>query len=142
LLSGFDLLPRRILSDVKCLRCLKRAKASAATRYAKCLGAGRERPSGLASQPVDFFGTGPRIPMIAVSPYSTGGHISHVYNEHSSVVKFIERNWKLDTKLTSRSRDNLPNPHMDDENPYVRTNMPAIGELFDLFHFADGDDRG
>jgi hypothetical protein len=24
LLSGFDLLPRRILSDVKCLRCLKR----------------------------------------------------------------------------------------------------------------------
>ena len=37
--------------------------------------------------------------MIAVSPYSTGGHISHVYNEHSSVVKFIERNWKLETKL-------------------------------------------
>jgi hypothetical protein len=24
---------------------------------------------------VDFFGTGPRIPMIAVSPFSTGGHI-------------------------------------------------------------------
>ena len=93
-------------------------------------------------QPVDFFGTGPRIPMIAVSPYSTGGHISHVYNEHSSVVKFIERNWKLDTKLTSRSRDNLPNPYMDDENPYVPTNMPAIGDLFDLFHFGDGDDRG
>ena len=96
-------------------------------------------------QPVDFFGTGPRIPMIAVSPYSTGGHISHVYNEHSSVVKFIERNWKLHTKLTSRSRDNLPNPHMDDENPYVPTNMPAIGDLFDLFHFGAGDgddDRG
>jgi phospholipase C len=87
-------------------------------------------------QPVDFFGTGPRIPMIAVSPYSTGGHISHVYNEHSSVVKFIERNWKLHTKLTSRSRDNLPNPHMDDDNPYVPTNMPAIGDLFDLFHFG------
>jgi phospholipase C len=61
-------------------------------------------------------------------------------------VKFIERNWKLDTKLTSRSRDNLPNPRMDDENPYVPTNMPAIGDLFDLFHFGDrdrnGDDRG
>jgi phospholipase C len=93
-------------------------------------------------QPVDFFGTGPRIPMIAVSPFSTGGHISHVYNEHSSVVKFIERNWKLDTTLTSRSRDNLPNPRMDDENPYVPTNMPATGDLFDLFRFGDGDDRG
>src|SRR5262249_35570104 len=30
-------------------------------------------------QPVDFFGTGPRIPMIAVSPFSTGGRVSHVY---------------------------------------------------------------
>jgi len=92
-------------------------------------------------QPVDFFGTGPRIPMIAVSPFSTGGHISHVYNEHSSFVKFIERNWLLDTKLSDRSRDNLPNPRLDDDNPYVPRNMPAIGDLFDLFHF-DGDHDG
>jgi phospholipase C len=27
-------------------------------------------------QPVDFFGTGPRIPMIAVSPFSRGGHVT------------------------------------------------------------------
>jgi len=78
-------------------------------------------------QPVDFFGTGPRIPMIAVSPFSRGGHISHVYNEHSSFVKFVERNWHLG-KLTQRSRDNLPNPRVDDENPYVPVNMPAIGD--------------
>ena len=60
-------------------------------------------------QPVDFFGTGPRIPMIAVSPFSTGGHITHSYTEHSSFVKFVERNWSLGT-LSARSRDNLPNP--------------------------------
>ena len=30
-------------------------------------------------QPIDFFGDGPRIPMIVVSKYSTGGHISHTY---------------------------------------------------------------
>jgi len=87
-------------------------------------------------QPVDFFGTGPRIPMIAVSPFSTGGHISHVYNEHSSVVKFIERNWKLEGTLSERSRDNLPNPRQDPNNPYVPRNMPAIGDLFDLFDFG------
>jgi phospholipase C len=87
-------------------------------------------------QPVDFFGTGPRIPMIAVSPFSTGGHISHVYNEHSSVVKFIERNWKLEGTLSGRSRDNLPNPVPDPNNPYVPGNMPAIGDLFDLFDFG------
>ena len=88
-------------------------------------------------EPVDFFGTGPRIPMIAVSPFSTGGHISHVYAEHSSFVKFVERNSKLDTTLTDRSRDNLPNPEQDGEgdHAYVPRNMPAIGDLFDMFHF-------
>src|SRR5712671_6845847 len=90
-------------------------------------------------QPVDFFGTGPRIPMIAVSPFSTGGHVVHSYTEHSSFVKFVERNWHLG-KLTARSRDNLPNPKMDNDNPYVPTNMPAIGDLFDMFNFGDRDD--
>src|ERR1700720_4309948 len=85
-------------------------------------------------QPVDFFGTGPRIPMIAVSPFSTGGHISHVYAERSSFVKFVERNWILDTKLSDRSRDNLANPRQEDDS-YVPRNMPAIGDLFDLFNF-------
>jgi phospholipase C len=89
-------------------------------------------------QPVDFFGTGPRIPMIAVSNFSRGGHISHVYSEHSSFVKFIERNWMLNIKLSARSRDNLPNPQADDDNPYVPSNMPAIGDLFDLFNFDQG----
>jgi phospholipase C len=84
---------------------------------------------------VDFFGTGPRIPLIAVSPFSTGGHVSHVYGEHSSFVKFIERNWKLPEALSERSRDNLPNPIQNDNNPYVPKNMPAIGDLFDMFQF-------
>ena len=86
-------------------------------------------------QPVDFFGTGPRIPMIAVSPFSRGGHVSHAYNEHSSFVKFVERNWKLSGTLSDRSRDNLPNPVQDGDNDYVPRNMPAIGDLFDLFDF-------
>jgi len=88
-------------------------------------------------QPVDFFGTGPRIPMIAVSRFSTGGHISHVYAEHSSFVKFVERNWMLNTTLSDRSRDNLPNPEQNGEgqDAYVPRNMPAIGDLMDMFHF-------
>jgi len=73
--------------------------------------------------------------MIAVSPFSKGGHVSHVYNEHSSVVKFIERNWQLQGTLSNRSRDNLPNPMPTPGNPWVPSNMPAIGDLFDLFSF-------
>jgi len=79
--------------------------------------------------------------MIAVSPFSTGGHVTHSYTEHSSFVKFVERNWHFG-KLSARSRDNLPNPEIDDDNPYVPTNMPAIGDLFDMFKFGDRDDDG
>jgi len=91
-------------------------------------------------QPLDFFGDGPRIPMIAVSPYTRGGHISHTYTDHVSILKFIERNWDLEP-LTERSRDNFPNPRVDDDNPYVPQNSPAIGDLFDLFHFDRDHDR-
>jgi phospholipase C len=85
-------------------------------------------------QPVDFFGDGPRIPLVVVSPYARGGKVVHSYNDHASVVKFIERNWGL-KPLTDRSRDNLPNPRMQDDNPYVPRNMPAVGDLFDMFDF-------
>jgi phospholipase C len=85
--------------------------------------------------PLDFFGDGPRIPLIVVSPYSRGGRVVHSYGDHASIVKFIERNWGL-KPLTGRSRDNLPNPNMDSDNPYVPTNLPAVGDLFDMFEFG------
>jgi len=59
-------------------------------------------------QPLDFFGDAPRIALIVVSPFSIGGHVSHSYTDHVSILKFIERNWKL-KPLTKRSRDNFPN---------------------------------
>jgi phospholipase C len=85
-------------------------------------------------QPIDFFGDGPRIPLLILSPYSTGGQINHSYADHVSLVKFIERNWHLDP-LTDRSRDNLPNPKAKKDNPYVPTNMPALDDLFGAFDF-------
>jgi phospholipase C len=85
-------------------------------------------------QPLDFFGDGTRIPLIVVSPFSRGGHVSHSYSDHVSLLKFIERNWKL-SPVTGRSRDNLPNPQSNASNPYVPTNGPAIDDLFDIFQF-------
>jgi phospholipase C len=85
-------------------------------------------------QPIDFFGDGPRIPLIVVSPFSTGGKIDHGYADHVSILKFIERNWQL-APITSRSRDNLPNPIVNASNPWAPTNMPALTDLFDLFDF-------
>jgi phospholipase C len=91
-------------------------------------------------QPLDFFGDGPRIPLIIVSPFTKGGRVSHSYADHASITKFIERNWHL-KPLTARSRDNFPNPVSAKDNPYVPLNMPAISDLFDMFQFdRDGDD--
>jgi phospholipase C len=87
-------------------------------------------------QPLDYFGDGTRIPMLIVSKYSMGGHVSHEYTDHASIIKFIERNWDL-PKISDRSRDNLPNPKTDDDNPYVPKNRPALGDLFASFNFSD-----
>ena len=86
-------------------------------------------------QPLDFFGDGPRIPLIVVSPYAKGGRVVHDYYDHVSILKFIEKNWGL-PPISGRSRDNLPNPTVSSSNPYVPTNSPAIGDLTGMFNFG------
>jgi phospholipase C len=86
-------------------------------------------------QPLDFFGDGTRIPLLVISKYSTGGHITHGYADHVSIDKFIERNWRIGT-ISSRSRDNFPNPITKPGNPYVPVNGPALSDLFDAFNFT------
>jgi len=82
-------------------------------------------------QPLSFFGDGPRVPMLVVSPYARQGFVDHTYNDHVSILKFIEANWQL-SPLTSFSEDNLPNATPGRYVPEVR---PAIGNLFTLFDF-------
>ena len=86
-------------------------------------------------QPVSFFGDGPRIPMIVVSPYARRDYVDHTYTDHVSILKFIEANWGL-SPLTSYSTDNLPNPT---PNVYVPKNRPAIGNLMTMFNFSHPD---
>ncbi|MDP9032346.1 MAG: phosphoesterase, partial [Pseudomonadota bacterium] len=83
---------------------------------------------------IDFFGDGPRIPMLVISPYAKRGEVDHTYYDHASIAKFIERNWSI-PPLSERSRDNLPNPQHGGENPYVPLNRPAIGDLMNMFDF-------
>jgi len=85
-------------------------------------------------QPVSFFGDGTRVPMVVVSPYAKPGYISHTYTDHVSILKFIERNWGL-PPLSGRSLDNLPDPSPTAGDPYIPSNQPAVGDLFDLFDF-------
>jgi phospholipase C len=55
------------------------------------------------------------------------------------VLKFIEWNWRLGP-ISARSRDNLPNPVVDDD-PYVPENGPALTDLTGLFDFRGGRGR-
>jgi acid phosphatase len=82
-------------------------------------------------QPVSFFGDGPRVPILAISPYAKVGYVDHTYTDHVSILKFIEANWKL-SPLTSVSEDNLPNAT---PGRYVPKNRPAIGNLMTMFDF-------
>ncbi len=85
-------------------------------------------------QPIDFFGDGPRTVLIAVSPFAKTGFVDHTYADHASILKFIERNWRL-RPLSARSRDNLPNPVVLSHEPYFPRNSPAIGDLMEMFQF-------
>lgn len=95
-------------------------------------------------QNLDFFGDGPRIPFLVISPFAKKGHVDHVYHDHVSILKFIEYNWGV-PPLSKRSRDNLPNP-LQGRNRYLPVNQPAIGNLTSLFTFGrsgkDDDDFG
>jgi phospholipase C len=88
-----------------------------------------------AIQPLDFFGDGPRIPLIVLSPYAKKGHVDHTYQDHASILKFIRRNWRL-PPLSSRSRDNLPNPaRLGDDSRQADRDQAAVGDLTTLFDF-------
>jgi phospholipase C len=86
-------------------------------------------------QPVSFFGDGPRIPLMVVSPFAKVGYVDHTYNDHVSILKFIESNWRL-SPLSQRSLDNLPDPQASSDDPYKPTNGSAIGNLMSLFDFG------
>ena len=86
-------------------------------------------------QSIDFFGDGPRIPLLILSPYSTGGKVYHNYSDHVSIDKFIEKNWSLGP-ITARSRDNLPNPTYGKNQTYAPNNSPALADLWDAFDFT------
>jgi acid phosphatase len=82
-------------------------------------------------QPISFFGDGPRVPLIVVSPWARKGFVDHTYNDHVSILKFIEANWALQP-LSSVGEDSLPNPAPQVYKPH---NAPAIGNLMTMFRF-------
>ena len=40
-------------------------------------------------------GYGPRLPLLVVSPWAKSGQIDHTLTDQSSIIKFVEDNWRL-----------------------------------------------
>jgi len=58
----------------------------------------------VAPPQVDRYGLGPRAPLLIISPFAKSGYVSHRQYEQSSVLKFVERRYHLDS-LTARDRE-------------------------------------
>ena len=67
------------------------ASSDPATDAAICTSAVAE--NGIAQGFMDRCGSGPRLPMLVLSPWSKTNFVDHKPVEQTSVLKFIEDNW-------------------------------------------------
>ncbi|ATY83772.1 phospholipase [Kyrpidia spormannii] len=44
---------------------------------------------------LDRAGYGPRLPLLVISPYAKQNYVDHTLTDQSSILRFIEDNWKL-----------------------------------------------
>ena len=70
----------------------------------------------------DYYGLGPRVPMLVISPYSRPGYVTHTQYEFASVLKFIERRFNL----TNLSQRDLNAANMTDAFNFTQTPLPPL----------------
>jgi phospholipase C len=76
----------------------------------------------VAPQNPDYYGYGPRVPMLIISPYSNPGAVVHTPYEFSSVLKFVETRYNL-SSLMLRDADAAD---MTDAFNFTQTPLPAL----------------
>ena len=55
-------------------------------------------------------GYGPRLPLIAISPFAKQNFVDHTLTDQSSIMKFIDDNWGLDTSQVPDSMSLIAGP--------------------------------
>jgi phospholipase C len=68
-------------------------------------------------------GYGPRVPLLAISPYAKRNFVDHTLTDQTSVIRFIEDNWRLG-RIGDQSFDE------------------RAGSLLNMFDFEHGAGRG
>jgi phospholipase C len=54
-------------------------------------------------------GYGPRLPLLVISPWAKSNYIDHRVTDQSSIIRFIENNWKL-PRIGNGSTDAVAGP--------------------------------
>lgn len=62
---------------------------------AKWCKAAAKNGTPIAGGYADRCGPGPRQPLLVISPYAKKNFVDHTKTDQASIIKFIERNWKL-----------------------------------------------
>jgi phospholipase C len=78
---------------------------------------------------VDRNGYGLRVPAIVISPYAKRGYVDHQILSFDAYLKFVEDLFLGGQRLDPRT-DGRPDPR-----PYVRENVPILGDLAQEFDF-------
>jgi phospholipase C len=79
---------------------------------------------------VDADGYGLRVPGLVISPYAKRGYIDHQILSFDAYLKFIEDDF-LDGERLDPKTDGRPDPR-----PYVREDVPLLGDLTPDFDFT------
>src|SRR5262249_1457869 len=58
----------------------------------------------------DRCGYGPRLPLLVISPWAKSNYVEHTVSDQTSVLRFIEDNWKLGRLRDPQSFDRKANP--------------------------------
>ncbi|HVR14130.1 MAG TPA: alkaline phosphatase family protein [Gaiellaceae bacterium] len=79
---------------------------------------------------VDAESYGLRVPGLVISPYARRGYIDHQILSFDAYLKFIEDDFLAGERLNPKT-DGRPDPR-----PYVREDVPLLGNLVDDFDFT------
>jgi phospholipase C len=82
--------------------------------------------AGAGSNPAGPYGLGPRVPMIAISPWSKGGYVCSEVFDHTSIIRFIAQRFGRGNSLEE--------PNI---TPWRRT---VCGDLTSVFNFRSPND--
>ncbi len=99
----------------------------------------------VAPPQVDAYGLGFRVPTLVVSPWTKRGYVSGQLYEHSSILKFIERRFRLPSLASVNHQFDTSTPGQNNDaangNPTgpaapPRDGLAKLGDFYEAFDFS------